>query len=576
MSLLVIALAAGAEVVSWDLETSDGGFSSYGDTAQWAWGEVRHGPGSGADGRNAWGTGLVADYLNDSTDYLELPSVDLSAISRPVLVFSHWYELADGDVGVVEVEVEGEWTAVQPVYGYPSSSGYTGSSAGWETVAVDLSPYGDQPGVRFGFTADASATASGWYIDAVGLYDGDVVPPAILSVTELADTEDYLGPYLVEAEVEDDLAVGSVELRWSVDGGTEVVTTMTSDAAGRWSGLIPGQGPGSEVGYHVIASDLANSRRYPAASELAFRVYLAAPTALTAPSGRVVGSTVPLSWAAPVSAHPPLGYRVYRGEEQVAEVGTTAADAPVTGGVDTFTVRALYEAGEGDPSNPVTVEAAVPTITGLSPGEVWPGGAVRLLVSGEYLLLADGEVSADLGAGVEVLGVEVRDVDHAWISAEVAEDAAQGARDLVLVGAAGSVTGEGLLQVLDAASRPRLLTIEPESLRQGEVAEVELCWAGTLVGAPVVDLGEGVVIESSVWVDAQRLVLDVAVANDAPLGARPVTLDDGSRRLEGVELTIEDVFLDPGTGCAHGGRRPAAGWLLLGLLAGVRRRARAG
>lgn len=571
MTLGVVAFALGAELASWDLETSDGSFSSYGDTAQWAWGEVRKGPGSGYDGRFAWGTGLVADYLNDSVDHLELPPVDLSAASRPILVFVHWYAFGAGDVGTVEVDGGLGWTAAQPIYGYPAVDGWSGASSGWETVAVDLSAWGDTPRVRLTFSADAAGTAAGWFVDEVGFYDGDVVAPKIASVTTLADTEDYEGPYLVSAAVEDDVGVESVELRWSVDGGAEVVSPMADSGDGTWSGVLPGQLPGAQVAYHVEATDGVNLRRYPEASDLAFRVYLAAPTDLRAAEARV-GSTVELSWNPPNSAHPVRGYRVYRDGTLVAESTATVVSAPVTGEVDTFRVNAVYDAGEGDPSDPVTVTMAVPEVLELLPETAWPGETVRALLEGRYLLLVDGEVTVDLGEGITVTGVQVRDVDHAWVEMALDADAAPGPRDLVLESAAGTVVGEGALEVLDAATRPRLTAIEPEGMAQGATGTLTIQWTGELAATPTVDLGEGVVVESVSVIGADTLSVTAAVANDAPLGERGVVVDDGVRRLEGVDFTVRDVAIDPGGTCGCGVAVGAGGWPLVGLAAALARR----
>lgn len=571
MTLGLLAFALGAELASWDLETSDGGFTSYGDTAQWAWGEVRKGPGSGYDGRFAWGTGLVADYLNDSVDYLELPPVDLSGASRPILVFVHWYAFGAGDSGTVEVDGGWGWTEAQPVYGYPSVDGWSGASSGWEAVAVDLSTWGDTPRVRLAFSADAAGTAAGWFVDDVGFYDGDVVAPRIASVTALADTEDYEGPYLVRATVEDDVGVEAVELHWSVDGGTEVVSPMADEGDGTWSGVLPGQLPGARVAYHVQATDGVNLQRYPEASDLGFRVYLAAPTELRAAEARV-GTTVDLSWSSPDSAHPVRGYRVYRDGTLVVESTATVAAAPVTGDVDTFRVHAVYDAGEGDPSDPVTVAMAVPEVLDLRPATAWPGETVRALLEGRYLLLVEGEVAVEMGEGIAVTGVDVRDVDHAWVEMELAADAVPGPRDLVLESAAGTVTGEGALEVLDAATRPRLTAIEPEVLAQGAIGALTITWTGELAATPTVDLGEGVVVESVTLEGADTLTVMAAVANDAPLGEREVVVDDGVRRLEGVGFTVSDVAFDAGNTCGCGVAVGGGGWPLVGLAAVLARR----
>lgn len=572
--ILLAALALAGELHRWDLDADDGGFQSYGETAQWAWGPVAAGPGAGWDGANAWAVGLSGPYLNDTVDYLELPSFDLSGAASPVLTFRHWYALAAGDAGWVEVDVGGGWTAVQPIYGYPTAQGWSGESEGWTLGAIDLAGFGTSPSVRLAFRADAAGVDDGWYVDAVGIYDGDVVPPKVAALDALPDTEDLDGPYLVGAAVSDDVAVASVSLRWSVDGGVEITTAMAPAGPDRWEGVIPGQAPGSVVSYRVAASDGQNQADHPVGDPLSFRVYLAAPEGLTAPEGRWVGTTVPLAWSAPDSRHPVLGYAVYRGTERVAETTASAADAPVTGGADVFTVRAVYEAGEGDPSEAVTVTAAMPTVDPLSPADGYPGDRLRVTVTGDYLLLADGEVEVSLGEGVTVERVDVREVDRAYVELAIAADAAAGPRDLTLAGPAGTLTVPGAFAVRADSDRPRLLALTPAAVPQGSGRTVTVSLVGPVQGEPVADLGEGVVVEALRVVDAETVELDVVVGWDAPLGQHALTLDDGVRIFGGVALEVEDVAIDPGRGCASVPGAPGLAGLL--VAAGLARRRRGG
>ena len=76
MSLLPLLLlpAAAAPLVSWDLESDDGGFVSGGETGQWEWGVVDSGPGAGSDGSRAWATVLSGAHRNDAVDTLTLPA----------------------------------------------------------------------------------------------------------------------------------------------------------------------------------------------------------------------------------------------------------------------------------------------------------------------------------------------------------------------------------------------------------------------------------------------------------------------------------------------------------------------
>jgi hypothetical protein len=73
-------------------------------------------------------------------------------------------------------------------------------------------------------------------------------------------------------------------------------------------------------------------------------------------------------------------------------------------------------------------------------------------------------------------------------------------------------------------------------------------------GAPVVDLGEGVVVEST-SVDGQAVAVEVTVLADAPLGERSIVVDDGQRILEGLSFTVRDqaARADKNCGTVPGG-----------------------
>ena len=89
------------------------------------------------------------DYLNDSVDTLQLPTLPLSGLARPILSFVQWVDIdSEGDIGRIEGNIEGIWSTLDPVYGYPYEDGFTGSNVAWEQVFVDLSGLDDLSQVR--------------------------------------------------------------------------------------------------------------------------------------------------------------------------------------------------------------------------------------------------------------------------------------------------------------------------------------------------------------------------------------------------------------------------------------------
>lgn len=571
--ITVSASAATEPLVSWTLDDSDGGFAAYGETSQWQWGELPGGPAT-AEHTTAWGTGIERPYLNDTTDYLQLSSFDLSTSARPVLRFYHWYEVdADGDAGWVEVWDASVWSRLEPIYDYPTDAGYTGSSNGWHLAWFDLRGVTDTAHIRFVFSADSRVALAGWFVDDIDVLDGDPVPPSIEVDVAPDDTQDLDGPYAVEAWIQDDLLTPSAELRWTTgtDSGS---VAMEETLPGLFRGEIPGQLPDTTVSWRIVATDGSNEALAPEVGASSFRVYLAAPTALTGPQGRVVGTQTSLSWTAPESDHPVQSYRVYCNGEIVALSEDTTAQAAICSSAASFEVSAVYEAGEGDRSDPLSLDAFLPSVDALSPAVAWQGDHLRLTLSGTYLLLAEGEVSLDLGDGVTVDAVEVIDAESAIITVHIDADAETGLREGQLQVGDASLPLPSPFEILDGQSRPRLLSVTPDAVVQGERYTLEIAANADFEATPTLDLGEGVLIES-VERDGEIVRAEVVVAWDAPVGERGIEADDGDRVLDGATLRVRNAATPPARTCSQGSGQ--AHWTLAALsLAVAALRARGG
>jgi MYXO-CTERM domain-containing protein len=135
---------------------------------------------------------------------------------------------------------------------------------------------------------------------------------------------------------------------------------------------------------------------------------------------------------------------------------------------------------------------------------------------------------------------------------------------------AGELSLQDAFVVQPADTRPRLLAIEPASVEQGDTTTVRVRFGGTMAGTPTVNLGEGIVAEVRA-VEGDEVVIDLTVAASAPLGGHLLSLDDGTRIFEGVELEVEDWRPPVVAACATGGGAPR--WVALALgLAWLRRR----
>ncbi len=571
MILLLANALASTPVLLWDLEQDDGEFSAAGELGQWRWGAATSGPGAGYDGAHAWAIGLNSSYLNDATEYLEVPLPDLSAVGQPVLSFAHWYGFGAGDEGYVELEDGTGWRCAQPVYGYPVGLSWNGNSAGWELVSVAL-PATATVRLRLVFVANDEGVGTGWFIDQVGVWDGDVTAPRVSSLTTLPDTEDLTGPFEVSAEIEDDTGVDVVTLLWTTDRGGAGSTPMTGGADGSWEGTVPAAPVDTEVEYHVVATDGANSVRYPAVGELAFRVYLPAPTALSGPAGRVVATEAALTWTAPTSIHTLQGYEVWRDGASIAETTLPEALVPLHGTGDTFSVRARYDVGVGDPSDSVTIEAVVPSLLSVDPGTAYAGESLWVDVIGRDGRFVSQEIELDFGAGSDVESIVVQNVDRLRVEVRFEADAVAGARDVVLSSGVGTLTLADAFTVLASSQRPRVLSLTPQRVTQGDNGTLTISLSAAPAAVPEVSLGDGVVVER-VELDGSTLSVQYAVAIRAPLGEHEVLVDDGVRLLVGPPLEVRDWTPAPIDSCASVAALPGAA--LVALAAALVRRRRA-
>ncbi len=569
IGLLFWSVGAGAAVLhgGFDLEDDDGGLVGSGSPGQWAWGEVVAGPGTAFSGTRAWATVLDGPYLNNALDQLALPSVDTASLANPMLLWWQWVDTEPGDSLWLEQKIAGVWTRVDPVYGYPDATGFTGANLSWQKVTLDLAGATDLSQVRFVFSSNPSVAASGVVVDDVSLWDGDIAAPLLTNLSVLSDTDDLDGPYLVSVDAQDNQGLTEVNLVYSLDGGQEVAETMANVGGARFEGAVPGQLHDTVVSYRVEAADAESFSLAPEGGDLSFRVRLPAPLDLAGPTGVVHAAEALLTWSPPETQHPIEGYRVYRGEALEVETGEPQAEVAVLGeGLDVFSVAALFAAGEGDRTGELSLDGAGIALVGVDPMSVFQGETVRLQIQGRNLLFVQGDVDLNLGEGLEIQELEVFNVDRVQATVWVAEDAPTGLADVrIRSGELDELLPAGLL-VLNGAQRPALVRVSPTLVRQSSEVELEIEATAAFDAQPAVDLGEGVYVETVVATGQSRIRTRVIVAFDAPLGEHEVRLDDGVRVFRGVTLRIADQAVP--TGRCHQGP-PATPMALWFVLAGI-------
>lgn len=554
-----------------DLSVSDGGLIEGGQTGQWGWADPAAGPvGLGS----CWGTNPDGRYLHDTIDTLEIPVGDLTGVTRPILTVRHWYEIAAGDLGVLELDDGTGWSVAEPVFGYPDPAGFVGTSAGYVVHAWDLSGQGATPGVRLRLQSNPSVALDGWYVQEINLWDGDVVPPKLSPLIVPGDTQDLGGPYPVEIEIFDDVGVQGATLSWSTDESGPFEVPMVSVGADTWHAEIPGQAPDTIVRWSVLAGDGSQQARWPAVGEEAFRVFLAAPTELQGPpAAHAVAQRVELSWTPPDSPHTVSGYELTQeGQGPSVVVSGTAASVVLTPDVpQRFEVRALYDVGAGDPSEPLELDVEVPELLELDPSFAYQGERRYVQLSGRSLYLLQGETVLALGPGITVLSLDVRDAHAATALIEIGADAAVGPRSVELDSTVGPLSFGDRFELRSGDDAPRILWIEPGSLEQGEEIAVEIEATTSFATTPTITGGEDLVITGAVQIEGPVVRFGLAASTRARLGTHTLVIDDGARRfLVGIE--VEEYVVPPARQCATAPPRLAPGGLLIGLVGLLRRR----
>jgi hypothetical protein len=502
---------------------------------------------------------------------LELPVLNLGGLTRPVLVFRHWISAQSGDFGVFEVDSGGGFDVLEPIYGYPDTDGFSGSRD-WSDVGLDLSGLGDSPRVRLVFSSGTALAAEGWYLASVGVYDGDVVPPELSTLAIPEDTQELAAPYAVSLLALDDVAVTEVAVTYSVNGGVEQVTPGVDDGAGVWVASIPPQMPDSDVAWYATGSDGLQARRLPATGTFDFRVFLAAPESFRGPDdGRTVATEVTLDWDPPQSPHPVLSYVISSGGQETEVTGLTATMPVEPDGARVWTVRANYDVGLGDASEPLTLDVEVPQLERVDPEAAFQGDTVRVSLQGLSLYLFQAVSSVDFGPDIVVRDLVVSDVNTVSAVLEISRTADVGLRDVTILGTQGLFSFEDAIEVRDGNDAPRVVSTEPATGIQGDDLTVRVTVSEPYGGPVTVVETEDIFVTRAV-VEGDVATLDLVIHNSARLGTHTLVLDDGMRLwTTGIEVD-ERVFQSSTSclGCATTGSARAY-WALI-LLALVRRR----
>lgn len=538
-----------ALVTAWVLQDGDGELVTEGTLDQWAYGLP-----SGA-AAPVWATRIDRDTLHDAVEDLLVPLPATEGLEAPVFVLQHRYTLGAGDTARLLLDDgSGPLLPLAPAGGYPSGDRFSGTSSGTRVDAFALPSLPAPSTLRLRFEADDAGAGPGWTIEDLALWDGDPLPPRLESLVGPDDTQDLVGPYPVQLSVADEDPDLQIHLLYDVGGG-EQTSPMVFDGT-HWNGTLPAQEPGTTVSWRVDAEDCAGR------TELAgspFRVFLAPPTALQGPTGpRLVTQSASLTWEPPVSPWPVIGYEV-RETTSGATWSTAAPGITVPlepGSRPSFEVagRFLTPMGErlGDGSATLTPQLEVPGLSPPMPSEAYQGERVYVELTGQSLYLLEGLTTARVLPAAQTISVDVLDVDRAVVLLQIEADAVPGPQDVEISGTHGVFLFEDAFEVLPGEEAPRIVSVLPERLVQGDEATVAFT-ASRPLGHPVeILVDDDLIVASEPAIHDATVEVRLVAQGRARPGEHAVIIDDGTR-LYPTSITIDEYRGSTQSGCSSPG-----------------------
>lgn len=631
-------------VYDFDFSITDQGFGLEDPDAVWAWGEPASDAPSGTG--LVWSTVPTGTYPFDVDARLISPPMDLAAYSDVTLILEHAYETQLGDASACAAGLEttgddsacgdggqlrlrsedGAEEALIPELGYSvtvamdseATLAFGGSSSQNRTYFDLQDSRQDAVRVVARFVSNDTQNDLGWYLSAIRVYEGDIIPPEIEVPDPLSDTPDVEGPYLVLAEAHDNRAISSLTLTYELENGEGPSSTpMILGEDDTWQGNIPGVGTsvnvayeGIEVRYQITAEDInGNQNTWPSNGAFAaFQVRLPPPYDLqfawNDPPREA--STLPLNWTSPdwgdfdVIAYPLVRYQVLHtvwdaegvevvslepltdldgGDPTIPEATVIATGLPNT---DIYVVCAVYQIpdGEGgvaevcgDYSKSVTIQVAVPRVLSIAPDFAYQDSSIEVTIVGSYTTFVQGEVTLDFGEGIETTAIQVRDISLVSADLRIAPDSPLGGHTVVIGWEAGAkqIVLDSGMTVKGAEDRPRILSISPDRIRQRDQKTIKFLGVNTdfSVEAVAVDFGTGISVGTPRVVSSTELEVDIEVAVWALEGTRDITILSGDESFV-VSFLVE---LLPSSGdsctCASGPVQPTPWFPLTMILGGI-------
>jgi hypothetical protein len=165
-------------------EKDNGFFYAKGTNSSWDWGTpastiINKAP----NGTKAWVTNLSGNYNDNETSYLISPCFDVSGLQKPVLSFSHIYDVElDYDFTWVEYSTDGKlWQKLGTKgsgtnwYDNAGANNWRVSNKKWHVASYDLPIAAANIRFRFVLSSDAGVTQEGIGIDDVRVHEKSLI-----------------------------------------------------------------------------------------------------------------------------------------------------------------------------------------------------------------------------------------------------------------------------------------------------------------------------------------------------------------------------------------------------------------
>ena len=174
-----------------------------------------------------------------------------------------------------------------------------------------------------------------------------------------------------------------------------------------------------------------------------------------------------------------------------------------------------------------TVANPAPTITGVTPSTAVSGQSVTLTIAGTNFM--SGQTTVSVGTGITVNTVTVNSPTQLTAAISISSLAIGGSRDVTvtnpLPGGGPSVLTGGFTV---NNPLPTLVNLSATSGFRGRTMSLQVNGTNFIADVTTISMGAGITINTVTVSSASQLSVDIAIARDAALGLRDVTVTNAS------------------------------------------------